>query len=183
MADGGVRVFVPCAVAAILCAIPAQAQEAQETLAREIEATSKTVYLLEPSTFFRTSFGFRRALVVDECDITAETHETGPNGETTYGLTFDLHRTRVPDPDEPENPFFAVHDLDETEDEDRIGIIRFAFVPPHAPRFHGQLPEGWSDEPVAQMNFWMEPLADGQDPRRLLALLLRYQAEYCTLAG
>jgi len=177
------RVVASCTVAAILCTAPAHAQEAQETLAREIEGASTTVRLLDSTSFFRLPFGFRRSLVVDDCDITAETRETGPDGEKTYGLTFDLYRTRVPDPDEEENPLFAVEDSSEAGDEGRIAVIRFVFVPPHAPRYHGEFPQDWSTAPVAQKNFWMEPLAEGQEPRQLLTLLRRYQAEYCTLGG
>jgi len=176
MADGGVK--RAWTLVAILCAFPAHADEARDVLAREIEAVSTTTFRIEPTSFFAVP-SFRRALVIEGCDATAETRVDGPTGKRTYGLTSDLHHTRVPDPERDDGTLFAVEDLGDGP----VGIIEFGFLSPHAPRWHGELLDGETTAPVSRFNFWMEPFPEGRGPRLLLTLLRRYQADYCTLAG
>ncbi|WP_133176184.1 hypothetical protein [Pelagivirga sediminicola] len=172
-------------------AVSAQADDAQSELARQIEAASVTSnqayfdtgksvgWTLYPPTIYC------REMQVDDCDVTAltlkisaETSTQKPLGE----ITFDLARTKIPDPSSPNGDVYAFM----TGSEDKANgsaMFDLHFLPPYEPTIWSTTSESEVERPVPFARFLMEPVADETQPRRLLSLLNQYQAAYCRFSG
>lgn len=162
----------------------AQADDAQSLLARQIERESETIAVFGDDPSDKANYylflNLRKYMLISGCAVTAEIEKNSHKGERVYGLTFDLARTRLPDPNDDNSQQWGVLDLGE---HGKQGVIWFDFLAPYTPPPHGDLPERWSTAPVQRYNFVMEEMVDDEQPRRLLALLNLYQDEYCTFSG
>ena len=168
----------------LIASFGAKACDAQSLLARQIERVSETIVVFgddQDGNFdFYPALSLRKYMLISGCAVTAEIEENSPKGERVYGLTFDLARTRLPDPNDNNSQQWGVLDLGE---HGRQAMIWFDFLAPYTPTPHGDLPERWSIAPVERYNFVMEEMVDDEQPRRLLALLKQYQDKYCTFSG
>lgn len=170
----------------------AGADDAQTSLARQIEEASVTSnqaffdigentgwVLYEPPQY-------RREMQVHGCEITARTvalNTRNSTEEIITKITFDLSRTRIPDPSVSIGEDYAF--MTTAEDESYgFAMLSLNFLPPYEPMLWSILSsKGEVEQPVSFIRFFMEPVLDEDQPRRLLALLNRYKSEYCEFSG
>ncbi|OED46955.1 hypothetical protein AB838_16770 [Rhodobacteraceae bacterium (ex Bugula neritina AB1)] len=171
----------------------AQADEAQSVLARQIEEASVT----SNQAYFDTGAGsnadsgvgwtfyppllYRREMQVMDCDVTARTVEINPHNATeapSIEITFDLARTKFPEPTVPLGVEYAFVMVDGD-----TALFELSFLPPYEPFIWSMTSGEELQQPVRFTRFLMEPVLNEEQPRRLLALLNQYQDKYCTLSG
>lgn len=166
----------------------AGADDAQTSLARQIEEASVT----SNQAFFDTGEDtgwvlyeppkYRREMQVHGCEITARTvalNTRNSTEEIITKITFDLSRTRIPDPSVSIGEDYAF--MTTAEDESYgFAMLSLNFLPPYEPIFWSSIQ---AELPVSFIEFLMHPVLDEDQPRRLLALLNRYKSEYCEFSG
>lgn len=170
----------------------AQADDAQSVLARQIEEASVTSNQAYFDTGKNSSAGsgvggtlflpliHRREMEVSGCDVTARTiYIHDQMEEPSVEITFDLARTRIPDSSAPIGNEFAFI-AGRGGEPNGIAVFELYFEPPYKPLIWLDTAGAEVEQPALFTQFWMEPVADETQPRRLLALLNQYQDEYCT---
>ncbi|NOD29165.1 hypothetical protein GS610_00980 [Ruegeria sp. HKCCD6228] len=162
------------------------AQDAQSSLAQEIEKSSETRRIeggnkIGSREYF-PEIRFRNYIDVRGCNLTAVAEETTAQGIRTLGITFDLARTDLPDPNDPNSSDWGVVSLAEHI---QFGEIAFRFIEPYSPTPYGTGDLYGSMEFSPEKSYWfgMNELQDAEQPHRLLSLLHQYQAQYCALSG
>lgn len=180
-----------CTTALVLFGSIATADNAQMDLARQIEDSSTT----SNQAYFDTgeSVGwtlyppliYRREMRIMDCDVTARTVQVNPHNateETRIEITFDLTRTRIPEPTVPIGEDYAFLTVNGDEP-NGTALFELSFLPPYEPVIWSMTSGEELQSPVRFTRFLMEPVLNEEQPRRLLALLNQYKAEYCTPSG
>ena len=175
-------------------AFSVQSEEARETLARQIETASVTEskafgdkpgvgWTLYPPLLIAPTY--RHEMQVAECTVTARTVEIDAQTSAErpiVEIAFDLARTWVPEPSMAVSDKYVFAKIGEVGAQYNIAVFELHFVPPYQPTMVSNTSGTAIAEPVALTRFWMEQLPDETQPRRLLGLLAKYQAEYCTFS-
>ncbi|MFV0334530.1 MAG: hypothetical protein ACK5JR_10740 [Tropicimonas sp.] len=171
--------------------------DAQSVLARQIEEASVTSNQAYFDMGGNSSAGsgvggtlfspliYRREMKVNGCDVTARTvkiHDQNPLEEPSVEITFDLARTRIPESSALIGNEFAFM-AGRGDEPNGTAVFELHFEPPYEPLIASDTAGVEIEQPVLFTRFWMEPVADETQPRRLLALLNQYQDEYCTFSG
>ncbi|MCK8485530.1 hypothetical protein MUY21_15965 [Aliiroseovarius sp. S2029] len=186
-----------CTAALVLFGSIALADDAQTALARQIEEASVT----SKQAFFDTGktsdagsgVGWtlypplinRHEILVNGCDVTARMvngHDQKSQEESFIEITFDLTRTRIPDASVPVGNEFAFM-AGSWDESYGTALIELHFIPPYEPLIWSNIAGVEVEQPVRFTRFLMEPVFNEEQPRRLLALLNQYKAEYCAPSG
>lgn len=127
----------------------------------------------------------RNEMKVNGCDVilrVASIHDQNLWGDPFIEITFDLARTRIPDASVTiGNEFSFV--AGSGDDPNSRAMFELYFLTPYEPLLWSKTSIGEGEQPVSFTRFTMDPVADETQPRRLLALLNKYQDEYCTFSG
>ncbi len=172
-------------------AVSAQAEDARSELARQIEEASVTSN--QPYLDTGVSFGwqlyppliYRREMQISDCDVTALTFKISDENSAEgpfIEITFDLNRTRIPDPSVPIGDEYAFM-TGSGDEPNGSAMFEMLFLPPYEPIIWSKTSEAEFEQPAVFIRFLMEPIVDEKQPRRLLSLLNKYQAAYCTFSG
>lgn len=172
-------------------AVSAQAEDARSELARQIEEASVT----SKQAYFDTGESvrwrlyppliYRREMQINDCDVTALTFKVSAENfaeEPFIEITFDLNRTKIPDPSVPIGEEYAFM-TGSGDEPNGSAMFEMHFLPPYEPIIWSKTSEAEVEQPVVFTLFLMEPIADETQPRSLLSLLNQYQAAYCTFSG
>lgn len=174
-----------------------QADNTQLELALQIEETALTPNQTipdagdDPSKTSGVGFTLyppiihRREMKVSGCEVMVRTvniHPQNPQEDPFIQIIFDLTLTRIPDASVAIGNEF-VFLAGAGDDPNGSAMFELHFLHPYEPLLWSKTSIGEVEQPVSYTRFTMDPVADETQPRRLLALLNKYQAEYCTLSG
>jgi len=147
----------------------AYADGIQIELARQIEkeSESNTIFLGDQTS---------RYMKIEACEIESEATQKTSSGTLKYGYKFNLSHSILPKIPPQSIPNYGILDLDE---EGKIGVLQIQFIPPHRASPYGDIPTYWPWGSISGLEFTMKELVDLEQPRRLLALLHKYQEKFC----
>ncbi|WP_143030507.1 hypothetical protein [Ruegeria halocynthiae] len=164
----------------------ALAEDVQSSLAQKIKKFSETRQVQGGNKIgnrvWFPEIRFRQYIKLDGCNLTAENEETTTQGIRTHGITFDLTKTVLPDPSDPDSADWGIVSFTEGV---QWGEIVFRFIKPYTPTPYGtgDLYGSMEFSPVKLYLFGMQELQDVEQPHRLLVLLQHYQTQYCAFIG
>ncbi len=176
-----------CVTAFFLSGTMVFADNAQSDLARQIEAASTTSNLadFEADADHAQARGsapiYRREMSVAGCDVTVRGVQINPHNATeelVFKLPFDLGRTQFPEPTVPVGPEF-VFVMTDSDKPSADAAFRLTFVPPYRAVSWSEIAGEGTEIPFKSAMYFMSPVSGEDQPRRLLALLKQYQAQYC----
>jgi hypothetical protein len=181
------NIWRACAVFIALYSIPAFATDTQVDLAHQIEELSLTGN--KDLSDSGSGIGWklysplisRHQMTVEGCTITVQYISGLEDGVTR--IAFDLARAVIPEASVPNGEVFTY--IAGSEDQSKpsgFAIFKINFHPPYEPNMYSLVKTKETNLPVPFIRFWMEPVPDENQPRRLLKVLGEYQKKYCTFA-